>query len=1017
MKVFVFRSMGLIVGGMFSLQMLAQEAKVRITGCVVDETDTPLVGVGIYVEASKKGTYTDADGRYELSTNCAKGDCIVFSYLGMKKQTVKYNGQKTLRVVLKRDTYILSEAVVRAKPNINELDIRARSGVVETVDMKQVASKPMIDMGLALQGAVPGLIVVNTGELGKEPQIRIRGNSSLRKGNVTNEPLYVMDGQVISSENFYNLNPSDIQEIKVLKDAVACALYGVKAANGVLEITSKRGGKGAAKVMFSMNMGVTTRGRRGVKMMNSAEKLELERLLQNPETPGYRYSADYYNKYFANDPRLPELIAAGEQQLAALRAVNTDWYDELLRTSLYQKYNLSLRGGGEETSYYLSGNYTHQGGRIPGNDKQRMSMRMNLDQKLGKVGFLMLSVSGGYSKTDTPNGTDSDPAQLIYQLNPYEQKTGKLWSYPNRTYKDLMNQYTAQSETKDASVSGNITLTPLPGLDIAAVVGVDVLLDEGQRFTPSSAYSEQHSGVPEIERGIFAKDKNVSTNISSNLRLTYNRVLAEQHDFTVGANMDYYMTQLDNVGITGYGVGLINSSGAINQSLTGNRQPRVRSMKLKSAQLGLGAVMGYTFRGVYDAYGSFKADASSLLPADKRWNTAWAVGLGWTPTNYEALKYNEVLTSLNLRASYGYTANLNGVDAAATRATFSFVADAYENTRPLVLNTLFNKDLKPEQTKTVDVGISMGLFNRVRLQANWYNRRTEQALLSVPIPSSTGYTVLPRNIGVLQNRGVEVGMDLNVLDCADWKMDLHASLAYNSNKVLDLYYADRIYASEDDIIPTYEVGKSYDMLYGPQSLGINPMTGYPEFLLPNGEIKQGTEDLKAEDVVALGHLTPPYSGSASLTLAYKGLELGMDFYYVFGGVRPFNYSYVRTKDNANKNAVAGQTNNMWFKPGDEDKIYGTPFNTSTTGDNNIVLYPNTLTVGKSNYVRLSMLSLRYRVPQPFLKKALPFLSFATVGFQGSNLFTWTPYRESDPESGTLAGTLQPVYTLNLNLTF
>lgn len=1012
-----FRNLLTVIGLALSLQINAQTAKVRITGQVLDENNEPLVGAGVYVQNSKAGTYTNADGVYVLTCNCQEGSTIVYSYIGRKKQMVKYIGQKNIKVVLKRDSNILSEAVVKAKPNINEIDIRARSGVVQTVDMKAVMDKPMIDMGLALQGAVPGLIIANTGELGADPQIRIRGNSSLRKGNASNEPLYVMDGQVISPETFYNLNPNDIEEIKVLKDAVACALYGVKAANGVLEITSKRGAAGASHVTLNMNMGVTTRGRRGVKMMNSAEKLELERLLQNPETPGYRYSADYFNKYFAHDPNLQQMIADGEQKLAALRQINTDWYDELLRTSIYQKYNVSMRGGGDETTYFVSANYTKQGGRIPGNDKQRMSMRLNLDQKLGKLGYMMLSVSGGYSETDTPNGSNNDPTSLVYQLNPYEKKTGKLWSFPNRTFDDLMHQYSFTTYTKDASVSGNLSLTPLKGLDIAAVAGVDLLLDEGERFTPGTAYSEMHSGVPELERGIFSKDKNVITNVSSNVRVNYNHVFNEDHDLTLGANFDYYMTNVDNVGITGFGVGNINSAGAINHSLEGNRKPQISSMKQKSAQMGVGAVFGYTFKDTYDAYGSFKADASSLLPSSKRWNTAWAVGAGWTPTKYEFLKYNRVLTDLNIRTSYGQTANLNGVDASATMATFSFITEAYENRRPLILKSLYNEDLKPEQTKTVDIGVSMGFFNRVRLTANWYNRRTEQALLSVPIPSSTGFSVLTRNIGVLQNRGYELGLDVNVLDYADWRLDVYGSLAYNANKVLDLYYADKIYGSEDEIRPNYEVGKSYDMLYGPQSLGINPMTGYPEFLLPNGEIKQGTEELRSEDVVALGHLTPPYSGSANFTLSWKGLELDMNFYYVFGGVRPFNYSYVRTKDDANKNVVSGQIQDMWFNKGDYGKKYATPFNTSTTGDNNIHRYPNSLTIGKSNYVKLSQLSLRYHVPYQFVRKCLPFIRYATVAFQGSNLFTWTPYDESDPESGSLAGTMQPVYTFNLNLTF
>ena len=206
------------------------------------------------------------------------------------------------------------------------------------------------------------------------------------------------------------------------------------------------------------------------------------------------------------------------------------------------------------------------------------------------------------------------------------------------------------------------------------------------------------------------------------------------------------------------------------------------------------------------------------------------------------------------------------------------------------------------------------------------------------------------------------------------------------------------------------------MLYGPISLGINPLTGYPVFWSKEkGEI-QGTEELTKDDMVALGHLTPPYSGTVNLSLSYKSFDLDMDFYYVHGGIQPFKYTYVRDKDNSNKNAVAGQTSNMWFQPGDEDKIYPTPFNSSSIAENNMLL-SNSRTVGKSDFFRLSMLSLRYRVPGRFLRKNIPFVKYASLSLQGSNLFTWTSYNESDPESGTLAGTLQPVYSINLNLTF
>jgi TonB-linked SusC/RagA family outer membrane protein len=913
--------------------------------------------------------------------------------------------------------HVLNDLVVTARSNINDIDLRGKSGVVQDVDMKRVEEKPMIDFALSLQGQIPGLVVINSGELGSTPQIRIRGNSSLRKGNVTNEPLYVMDGQVISSETFYNLNPQDIKSIKVLKDAAACALYGVKAANGVLEITSQRGYQGRTVVNYSANVGITMRGRRGIKMMNSAEKLELERLLQNVETPGYRYSADYYNKYEAQNPKLSELIASGQEIIDSLKDINTDWFKELLNNNMYHRHNLSIKGGNGNTSYYVAGNYAYQGGRIEGNNKQRMGIRMNLDQKLGKIGYLMISVDGNYTKTKTPNGTGSDPTSLIYELNPYETKKGTLWSYHGQTYDDLIHQYKAEASGKSGGASASLTLTPIAGLDIAAITGVDFLLDEGHQFTPSTAYSETHGGYSEIQRGIYTKYKNTTSNITSNIRATYNHTFGKVHDLTVGANMDYYLTNVDNELMRGYGVGTINSAAAINQSLHGNRQPYVSGTQDKTAQIGFGIVAGYTYNSIYDLYGTFKSDASSVLPKDKRWNNAWAIGIGWTPTGYEWLKDNKVITRLNIKASYGQTANLNGVSVSSTVASFQYSTTSYENQRPLVLAGLYNKDLVPEQNKNLDFGLDMDLWKRITVGLSWYNRKTEQALLDVPIPTSTGFTTLKRNIGVLQNRGIEVLLSARIIDTYNWRFTVGMNMAYNENKVLDLYYTDKIYSYEDALVPDYEIGKSYDMIYGPKSLGINPFTGYPVFLSSNGAEKQATETLTKDDAVALGHMTPPYTGSVNFSLQYKSLELDVDFYYTHGGKQRFNYSYVRDYDNANKNAVSGQTAKMWFKKGDENKTYWTPFYTSSVAEDNIALYPNSKTIGSSDYIRLSMLSLRYKLSPLWLEKHFSLVKYATFGIQGSNLLTITSYNESDPESGQLAGTAQPVLTFSMNLTF
>lgn len=1001
-----------------SSQAFSQSSKRVLQGIVKDIQGETLPGVSIRVKGKKVGTMTDMEGGYVLRGEWQEGDVIVFSFVGMKELRLSYTGQTRYNAVMEAETHTLKEVVVTARQNINEIDIRAKSGVVQQVDMKRLNSKPMANIGLALQGAIPGLVVTNMGDLGQKPKIRIRGNSSFRKGDIANEPLYVKDGQVISAETFMSLNPMEIKEIKVLKDAVACALYGIKAANGVIEITSLRGNPdGGLTTNYSFNMGITTRGRRGIEMMDTAEKLELERRLQNPAAPGYRYSEDYFRRFYGTSPDLDKMILEGRAVLDSLGRISTDWFDELIRLNTYQQHNLSVRGGTNETSYALSAGYVHQGGRVEGNSTRRFTTALSLDQQLGKWGYLSLSANAGYGRTNTPNGSDETPADLVYKLNPYETKKGYLYSYPKGeyTYDDLLFQFRKESTDKQGGLTGSVNLRPFPELSLDAVAGLDLVLTEEMTLIPSTSIKERTSHEKAEALGKLTKSKSVITNVTTNIRATYNKIFAEEHDLTIGTNMDYYLTDADLAGLYGYGVGTMMSPALINHSLTGYRRPGVLSSKDKTAQMGIGLVSGYSYRDLYDLFATYKADASSVLPKAKRWNSAWALGIGWSPCNYRFVKGNRVFTRLNIRASYGQIANLSGVSADETIGTFSYSTDHYSTSRLLQLRALYNLALRAEQTATTDVSLSVELFGRLSVDGNLYRRETRDALLDVPIPLSNGFRTMKRNIGELRNEGYEVSALLRVLDGQDLRLSLRGSLAYNRNKVIDLYYTDRLYTDESALIPDYEVGKAYDILFGLKSLGINPITGLPTFEGVGGEEISATQNVVRENIIALGHSTPPYSGSMNFSLTWKDFDFDMDFYYVLGGVRARNYTYIRSQDNAYLNAAKGQLEGMWFERGDADKRYHSPFYSASSIHS--LQFPNTRTIAKSDFLRLSMLSLRYRLPSVFLQKALPLVRYAGIAFQASNLFTLTPYGESDPETGSLAGTLQPVLTLNLNLTF
>lgn len=1002
---------------------LAQKTQEKISGVVTDNDGMLLPGATVELLSTfKKVTVADEEGRFSFIGNFNRDDKIRVSYIGFISKTIVISNKRTFTIRLEEDANLLNEVVIESRKSINDLDIRAKTGVIGEVDVKRLKDKPSINLAMALQGSTPGLVVINTGELGSKPSVRIRGNASFRSIDSANEPLYVLDGKIISPEVFANLNPNDIGGIKILKDAVACALYGIKAANGVIEITSQKGNPdGRISVVYDLNMGITTRGRRGIEMMSTSEKLELERLLKNTSSPGYRYSRDYYEDFHSNSPNKEQLIAEGEAILNHLKEVETDWFDELIKPNIYQRHGISLKGGNEKISFYASTSYSTQGGRIKGNRTSNISSRFSLDYMFSEKSFISISADGGYANHDTPNSSTYSPSDLVYSLNPYETTESKLYSFSNigngYTYNDIIKQYSKKSTDKRAGLNVMVSLQPVKGLSIEAVAGIDFKVNENQGFLSATSFEERRSGAPEYQRGSITKGKDINTNISSNIRLTYNNILKEKHDITVGVNTDYLQRIQDNIYIKGYGVGNKNIPSLINQSIEGQRKPSTSTLYERNIEFGLGIVGGYSYAGLLDLFTTFKADASSVLPSSKRWNYAWAIGGGLNLSNFNFMKNNKTISSLNIRCSFGKTANLLGVSPENTIATFAYSNKFYGKSRLLELQGYYNKDLIPEQTLNTDFGVSIGFINRFSIGVNLYQRTTKDALLNVPIPSSNGFRTMLRNIGVLENRGVESSLSVKVADAKDFRTNVRLTMAHNSNKVIELYSGKRLYTTEEAIVPDYEEGKPYDILWGLESLGINPIDGLPVFRAADGSEVSSTRLPKREDIISLGSSTPPLNGTMNISVAYKNIELDVDLYYVFGGVKKYNLTYIRNHGNSFKNAPKGQIENMWLKRGDTNKTYYSPFYSSSSLST-LFDYPNTRTVGKSDFVRLSMLSLRYRIPHKWIvNNTKGVIQYANFGIQASNLFTITPYKESDPETGTIAGTLQPVITINANVTF
>lgn len=978
-----------------------------IRGNIISPNGDPIEDVVIHCPSPEQTEVSDAKGTFSIKALI--GSKITLQRLGYVAREVTIDNL-FMRIVMAEDVQLLEAVTVFSSKNINDIDLRKMTGSITTIDMKQLSGRPEMDMLKLLQGQVPGLMVITDGELGKRPVVRIRGEASFEnKQTSVNEPLYVLDGVIITSDAFLALNPEDIDEVKVLKDASATALYGIKAANGVIEMTSKRGIAGKTLISAGVNYGVTLRGPRGVDLMNSEEKLELERLIGNPAAPGYRYSEEYIRKQQYNAPNLDQLILEGQQKIDSLKQINTDWFKKLIRVNRYQSYSVGIRGGREGATFYYSANYSKQGGRVEGNDIDRFALRSNLDYTLFPNMDLSINIGAGVSQTNTENGSNYSPSDLVYNLNPYEQKTKEveLFSYGDRTFYDLMNQYRSKSSSKRLESSFIYHWQIVDNLHLSAVAGIDYVLNESKTIIPSSSYLEKI--IPLNAKGKLEQEKGTISNISSNVRLNYDKTWGN-HSLSASINTDYYKSQRDNVGAIGRGLapGTTTPSG-VNQTLTENSyRASIYGGKYTDAQLGIGAAAGYTYKNIYEFYGSYKRDASSLLPSNKRWNAAWSAGLGWKVGEYGFFKKQNLVTDMKIRLSYGNTAGMAGISMSSTMPIYKYTDDIYGDGRVFILSDLYNTELVPQQSGTLNGGMEFTLFKKINIYFDLYKTRIKDALLNIPIAPSNGFITMARNIGVLQNKGYEIRISGSPITTDRFQWNSSISLSWNKNEVIKLYDGDELYLSEE-VFPDYEVGQPIGVIYGLKALGINSLDGYPRFLSATGEEITYQSDIKREDFSNLGYSTPPYMGFFNNTFTYGSLSFSFDLYFSFGGIAQYSRTYVRDYSGVVYNAVKGQTKDMWFKKGDENKIYPAYNMNSSVAE--ILIHPSTNTVYKTDFIRLNNARIGYLMPHRLVNKMGSKISYLRLFLQGQNLLTIN--RERDKAS--LANITQPVISLGLNI--
>ncbi|MGM9511886.1 SusC/RagA family TonB-linked outer membrane protein [Larkinella sp. GY13] len=983
----------------------AERALEDIRGKVTDAAGEGLPGVSVVIKGSTRGTTTNGQG--EFSINAPANATLVFSFVGYASKEMQVNGQTMLNVSLVQDERALEEVVVVGYGTQKRASV---TGAVSSVTPKELTALPVISAESAMQGRVPGVRVVNNGSPGQSPIVRIRGVGSI---NYASGPLYVIDG--VPSGDLNNLDPKDIESLEVLKDASAAAIYGSRASNGVVIISTKKGSKdGKLHVSLDTYFGTQSAWKK-LDLLNTQEYIQYATALLG-------------NAGIAMPSRLSNLntpIYNGATQTFAQTA--TDWQDVMLRTAPIQQHQISVSGGNNVSRFFTSAGYFDQEGILIGTNYKRANVRINSDHQVtkfltfgqtlmlsydkmrGEQGFgggrtaIMQAIRnlpywpvsdptkvGGYSSPTAADGTDPDnPVRIALQDQSYTQRIKLLG--------------TLFTEIKFTNF-----------LKYRFSFGADVVTNIGNNIFPiyNDGYkSRVQSDLQDNRSSYFSP---ILTN-----QLTFDKTFGKHYvNVTAVAEKQNFRSS----SLNGNGFRPNNDIDV----LQGISNPGVTSSRDESTLISYIGRVNYDFAGKYLISASVRRDGSSRFAPGNKWGTFPSASLGWRVSEEAFMKSVPAISELKIRGSIGQT-GFNGIGSYAWQSLISADNTNYVFGANRVLGSYFsalgNTDLKWETTTMTNVGVDMGLLsNKLTFTAEVYNRKTDGLLLNVPIPNSIGYASPPlANIGSMKNWGYEFQVGYNQNE-GDFRWNVSANMDVTRNQITSLatpsatlYSGSNADFGGSDITKTeagqpiqsffgYQVEgiyQSIDEVYNsprPQSRPENREDHDPTKNTSAGDIKfkdvNGDGVIDASDRVYLGSYIPKFSYGVNLGANYKNFDVTVYLQGVYG-----NKIYNGTK-------VIEEGMLRLFNAGKGVLDAWTPTNTATDVPRAISGDPNNNTrtsdrfIESGSYMRVKNISIGYTIPATILGKlTMNTLTKARIYVSSTNLLTFTKYSGLDPEIG------------------
>ena len=932
--------------------LLFAQGGYQVTGHIISAEDNqPMIGVSVLEKGTTNGVITDMNGNYSITVT--KSPAILqFSYIGMKTMEKQVSAATRMNLKMESDAQMVEEVVVVAYGVRKKGTI---AGSVSTVKAEKMEDVPAPSFDQALQGQAPGLMVLSeSGEPSKAATFRIRGTNSINSGK---DPLFILDGVAISSSDFNTISPNDIESISVLKDASSTSIYGARASNGVVVITSKRGRMGeAAKITFRTQLGFSQLASKDWDQMDTNERIQFEKEV------GLDKGQDYEK----------------------LSKININWLDKVYNDKApLQNYELSVNGGTEKLNYYVSGSYYDQDGIAVGSTFERVNFRANVEAKANK--WLKIGTNTMFTYQEVEQSDDGEYALwapisasffMLPYWNPYKED-GSLALQDDGSWKGTTENPLAWMENNPLSNKKYKLLstfyaeaTPIKNLTIRSQLSADYgHTTSFYRSFPSYKPNNNYGGA---QRSSYDMLNLMITN-TANYRFMLNDV--HSFNFMVGQEgVDYHYEGFQ-----------VTTRGQTNDILT--------NLSSGSTASSWGdPVTEYSFlsffgRGEYNYYADFsvRGDGSSRFGTDKHWGAFWSVGFMWNLRKEKFMQKYKWLTNAQIAINTGTSGNssINNYEHLALVSG----GYKYNNESGIAISQLGNEELSWESTWATNVALHLGFIDRINLDVEFYNKKTTNMLMAVPISYTTsGFGTRWDNVGAMRNRGVEINVSADVLRIKDFTWNVNANVSYNKNEITELYNGITEYVASDTgrmVAVGHPLGEFYLNRYA----GVNPTNGDALWYTKDGEI---TTEYNESDKVMLGKThEAPWQGGFGTTLSWQGFSLSAQFTWVADRWM-LNNDRVFQESNGLFSAY-NQSKRMlydrWKKPGDVTDIprYG------------VTPQLDSRFLEDASFLRLKNLMLSYTFPQKWLQRT-NFLSSARIYAQGQNLLTFTSFTGMDPES-------------------